>query len=74
VITHYERILTYIKPQFVHILFGGRIVENGGPELVKQLESQGYDWIRERYPEAARVEDEMEAAQQHGHASAGASS
>ena len=68
VITHYERILTYIKPQFVHILFGGRIVENGGPELVKQLESQGYDWIRERYPDAARDEDEMEA-----HASAGTS-
>jgi Fe-S cluster assembly ATP-binding protein len=62
VITHYERILTYIKPQFVHILFGGRIVENGGPELVKQLESQGYDWIREKYPEAARDEEEMEAA------------
>ncbi len=63
VITHYERILTYIKPQFVHILFGGRIVENGGPELVKTLESQGYDWIRARYPEAARLEDEIEAAQ-----------
>jgi Fe-S cluster assembly ATP-binding protein len=63
VITHYERILTYIKPQFVHILFGGRIVENGGPELVKQLESQGYDWIREKYPDAARDEDELEAAQ-----------
>jgi Fe-S cluster assembly ATP-binding protein len=74
VITHYERILTYIKPQFVHILFGGRIVENGGPELVKQLESQGYDWIRERYPDAARVEDEMEASQKQGHASVGASS
>jgi Fe-S cluster assembly ATP-binding protein len=73
VITHYERILTYIKPQFVHILFGGRIVENGGPELVKQLESQGYDWVRERYPEAARDEDEMEAANQNSHASAGAS-
>jgi Fe-S cluster assembly ATP-binding protein len=63
VITHYERILTYIKPQFVHILFGGRIVENGGPELVKQLESQGYDWVREKYPDAARDEDELEAAQ-----------
>jgi Fe-S cluster assembly ATP-binding protein len=63
VITHYERILTYIKPQFVHILFGGRIVEDGGPELVKQLESQGYDWIREKYPEAARDEEELEAAQ-----------
>jgi Fe-S cluster assembly ATP-binding protein len=63
VITHYERILTYIKPQFVHILFGGRIVEDGGPELVKQLESQGYEWVRQRYPDAARDEDEMEAAQ-----------
>jgi len=71
VITHYERILTYIKPQFVHILFGGRIVENGGPELVKQLESQGYDWIRERYPDAARVEDELEGALQPGQAPAG---
>ena len=38
VITHYQRILNYIKPQFVHILFGGRIVENGGPELVSALE------------------------------------
>jgi Fe-S cluster assembly ATP-binding protein len=60
VITHYERILTYIKPQFVHILFGGQIVENGGPELVQLLEKQGYDWVREKYPEAARTEDELE--------------
>lgn len=60
VITHYKRILTYIKPGFVHILFGGRIVESGGPELVDQLEDEGYQWIRERYPEAARDEDEME--------------
>ena len=63
VITHYQRILNYIKPQFVHILFGGRIVEDGGPELVKQLESQGYDWVRQKYPDAARDEDELEAAQ-----------
>jgi Fe-S cluster assembly ATP-binding protein len=62
VITHYERILTYIKPQFVHILFGGRIVENGGPELVQQLEKQGYDWVREKHPEAARDEEAMEEA------------
>ena len=52
--------MTYIKPQFVHILFGGRIVENGGPELVQKLEKEGYDWIREKYPEAARDEDAME--------------
>jgi Fe-S cluster assembly ATP-binding protein len=63
VITHYERILTFIKPEFVHVLFGGRIVENGGPDLVKLLESQGYDWVREKYPEAAKDEQEMEAAQ-----------
>ncbi len=62
VITHYERILTYIKPSFVHILYGGRIVEEGGPELVKALESQGYDWVREKHPDAARAEDELEAA------------
>jgi Fe-S cluster assembly ATP-binding protein len=61
VITHYQRILNYIKPQFVHILFGGRIVENGGPELVAKLEAEGYDWVREKYPEDARVEDELEA-------------
>lgn len=61
VITHYQRILNYIKPRFVHILFGGRIVEDGGPELVEQLEREGYDWVREKYPEEARVEDELEA-------------
>ncbi|QEH36017.1 Vegetative protein 296 [Aquisphaera giovannonii] len=60
VITHYERILTYIKPQFVHILFGGQIVESGGPELVTHLEKEGYDWVREKYPEAARNEQAME--------------
>lgn len=60
VITHYQRILNYIKPQFVHILYGGKIVENGGPELVTLLEDQGYDWVREKYPEAAKDEDELE--------------
>jgi len=64
VITHYERILKTIQPQFVHILFGGRIVENGGPELVDVLESKGYDWVREKYPDAAKDEEEMEAALQ----------
>ncbi len=62
VITHYERILNYIKPQFVHILFGGRIVENGGPELISRLEKEGYDWVREKHPDAARDEEELEAA------------
>jgi Fe-S cluster assembly ATP-binding protein len=60
VITHYQRILNHIKPGFIHILFGGRIVEEGGPELVGILEEKGYDWVREKYPEAAQVEDELE--------------
>jgi Fe-S cluster assembly ATP-binding protein len=60
VITHYQRILNYIKPQFVHILLGGCIVESGGAELVAKLEEKGYEWLREKYPEAARDEDEIE--------------
>ncbi len=48
VITHYQRILNYIKPDFVHIMLGGRIVESGGPELALTLEEHGYDWIKER--------------------------
>jgi Fe-S cluster assembly ATP-binding protein len=51
VITHYQRLLNYIKPQFVHIMLGGRIVESGGPELALQLEERGYDWVREKYEE-----------------------
>ncbi len=49
VITHYQRLLNYIKPHFVHIMFDGRIVESGGPELALRLEEDGYDWIREKY-------------------------
>jgi Fe-S cluster assembly ATP-binding protein len=48
VITHYQRILNYIKPDYVHIMMGGRIVETGGPELALHLEEQGYDWLREK--------------------------
>jgi Fe-S cluster assembly ATP-binding protein len=48
VITHYQRILNYIKPQFVHIMIGGRIVESGDAELALHLEEQGYDWVREK--------------------------
>jgi Fe-S cluster assembly ATP-binding protein len=50
VITHYQRILNYIKPEFVHIMLGGRIVESGGPELALKLEEHGYEWLREREP------------------------
>jgi Fe-S cluster assembly ATP-binding protein len=46
-ITHYQRILNYIKPHFVHVLVDGRIVKSGGPELAHELEKQGYDWVRE---------------------------
>lgn len=48
VITHYQRLLDYIKPDFVHILYKGRIVKTGGPELALELEEKGYDWIRQQ--------------------------
>ncbi len=48
-ITHYQRMLNYIKPDFVHVMLGGTIVESGGPELALHLEEHGYDWIREKY-------------------------
>jgi len=47
VITHYQRLLNYIKPDFVHVMMQGRIVRSGGPELAEKLEEQGYDWIKE---------------------------
>jgi Fe-S cluster assembly ATP-binding protein len=49
VITHYQRILNYIQPDYVHIMLDGRIVESGGPELALKLEESGYDWLREKY-------------------------
>jgi len=52
VITHYQRILNYIQPDYVHIMFDGRIVESGGQELSLLLEEQGYDWVREKYGQA----------------------
>ena len=48
-ITHYQRLLNYIKPQFVHILYQGRMIHSGGPELALQLESEGYDPVIEKY-------------------------
>jgi Fe-S cluster assembly ATP-binding protein len=48
VITHYQRILRYIQPDFVHIMLDGRIAETGGAELAERLEEQGYDWLREK--------------------------
>lgn len=48
VITHYQRLLDYIKPDKVHVLLGGRIVKSGGPELAKEIELRGFDWIKKR--------------------------
>jgi Fe-S cluster assembly ATP-binding protein len=53
VITHYQRILNYIKPDYVHIMLDGRIVESGGPELALHLEERGYEWVREKHPNGA---------------------
>ena len=46
-ITHYQRILNYVEPHFVHVLFDGRVVRSGGKELAHELEAKGYDWIAE---------------------------
>ena len=46
VVTHYQRLLDYIVPDFVHVLYKGRIVKSGGKELAKELEAKGYDWIK----------------------------
>jgi Fe-S cluster assembly ATP-binding protein len=53
VITHYQRILNYIKPDHVHIMLDGRIVESGGAELALHLEEHGYDWLREKNESAS---------------------
>jgi Fe-S cluster assembly ATP-binding protein len=47
IITHYTRILSYVKPEFVHILLDGRIVREGGSELASELEEKGYEFVRE---------------------------
>jgi Fe-S cluster assembly ATP-binding protein len=59
IITHYQRILDHIKPDFVHIMYKGKIVTSGGKELVETLEERGYDWVRTKY---GIEEDENEHA------------
>jgi len=49
IITHYQRILNYIHPDFVHIFYEGQIVKSGGAELAEKLEAEGYDWVREQF-------------------------
>ena len=51
VITHYQRLLDYIKPDIIHILYKGKIVKTAGPELALELEERGYDWIKEELGE-----------------------
>ncbi len=55
VVTHYQRLLNYIVPDFVHVLFGGRIVREGGKGLALELEEKGYDWITKPTPSEASV-------------------
>ena len=45
-ITHYQRLLDYIKPDYVHILIKGKIVKTGGPELIEKIDKEGYDWVK----------------------------
>ncbi len=58
-ITHYQRMLNYVKPQFVHVMLDGRVVMSGGEELSHQLEANGYDWVREQVGVTAEVGDEL---------------
>ncbi|HUU45698.1 MAG TPA: Fe-S cluster assembly ATPase SufC [Acidobacteriota bacterium] len=52
-VTHYQRILNFVKPHFVHVFMGGRIVRSGGPELAAALEEKGYEWIAEEVAQGA---------------------
>jgi Fe-S cluster assembly ATP-binding protein len=52
-ITHYQRILHYIQPHFVHVMMEGRMVKSGGPQLAQKLEREGYDWLRIQNPQLA---------------------
>ena len=52
VITHYQRLLDYIKPDIVHVLYKGKIVKTAGPELALELEEKGYDWIKKEMGDA----------------------
>jgi Fe-S cluster assembly ATP-binding protein len=65
-ITHYQRMLNYVKPQFVHVLLDGRVVMSGGEELSQQLEANGYDWVREHVGLPAGVGDEASDAEAAG--------
>jgi Fe-S cluster assembly ATP-binding protein len=57
IITHYQRILQHVKPDYVHIMYQGRIVTSGGEELAQTLENSGYEWVREQF---GRPDDVLE--------------
>ncbi len=57
VITHYQRMLNFLKPDYVHVMYGGKIVETGKAELALKLEENGYDWVREVYGELGNGND-----------------
>ncbi|MDT4011870.1 Fe-S cluster assembly ATPase SufC [Staphylococcus simulans] len=52
IITHYQRLLNYITPDFVHVMYNGKIVKTDGPELAHRLENEGYEWVKEEFSEA----------------------
>ncbi len=54
-VTHYQRLLNYVKPDFVHVMYRGRLVKSGGAELALQLEEKGYDWVERELPQATEV-------------------
>ncbi|EOB7040934.1 TPA: Fe-S cluster assembly ATPase SufC [Staphylococcus aureus] len=51
-ITHYQRLLNYITPDKVHVMYAGKVVKSGGPELAKRLEEEGYEWVKEEFGSA----------------------
>lgn len=61
IITHHDKLLEQNSPDFTHVMLGGRIVETGGPELARELYTEGYDRIRAAHPQAAKLEDEMKS-------------
>ena len=67
VITHYQRLLDYLKPQFIHVLYKGRIVMSGGPELAEEIERRGFDWIKDQV-DAGQLPADGNAEQSNGNA------
>ena len=54
-VTHYQRLLDYVKPDFVHVMIGGRLVKSGGPDLALKLEERGYEWVEAEIPQGSEA-------------------